>query len=115
MILLDAPCSASGNIAKHPEIKFRLNATELANLTSLQQQLIEHAWQLLKPGGSMIYMTCSMLKVENEWQMKKFFDLHKNAREEGGLAKNVDISDIGRQIMPSQEKSGFYYCKINKL
>jgi len=81
-ILLDAPCSASGVIRRHPDIKWRLQADKLANIICLQQQLLDKAWTLLEPGGRLLYSTCSVLKCENDAQLASFVQTHADARSE---------------------------------
>ena len=65
-ILVDAPCSGTGTLARNPEIKWRLRSTDLARFTSLQHKILEQALPHLKPGGRLVYATCSLEKEENE-------------------------------------------------
>jgi 16S rRNA (cytosine967-C5)-methyltransferase len=68
-ILLDAPCSATGTIRRHPELPHAKDGSEFADLIDLQAQFIDHAWGLLKPGGRMVFCTCSLLPDEGEVQV----------------------------------------------
>ncbi|ATZ65917.1 16S rRNA (cytosine(967)-C(5))-methyltransferase RsmB [Acinetobacter haemolyticus] len=115
-IVLDAPCSATGVIRRHPDIRLLRQSTDIAQTVALQQQILQQMWQQLKVGGTLLYITCSILKTENEQQMVKFFAEHPNAKE---VKITVDwgIEQIhGRQLLPSdQSGDGFYYCSIEKI
>lgn len=78
-ILLDAPCSATGVIRRHPDIKLLRFDHDIDTLCQQQQQLLIELWPLLKPGGQLIYSTCSVLKAENEQQITQFLNNTPNA------------------------------------
>jgi 16S rRNA (cytosine967-C5)-methyltransferase len=65
-ILVDAPCSGTGTLARNPEIKWRLRSTDLARFATLQRALLDRALECLKPGGRLVYSTCSLEREENE-------------------------------------------------
>ncbi|QHH93618.1 16S rRNA (cytosine(967)-C(5))-methyltransferase RsmB [Acinetobacter gyllenbergii] len=115
-IVLDAPCSATGVIRRHPDIRLLRQSTDIAQTVALQQQILQQMWQQLKVGGTLLYITCSILKAENEQQMVAFFAEHADAEE---IKINADwgIEQIhGRQLLPSAYAGdGFYYCRIKKL
>ncbi|MFW2150500.1 16S rRNA (cytosine(967)-C(5))-methyltransferase RsmB [Acinetobacter gyllenbergii] len=115
-IVLDAPCSATGVIRRHPDIRLLRQSTDIAQTVALQQQILQQMWQQLKVGGTLLYITCSILKAENEQQMVAFFAEHADAEE---IKINADwgIEQIhGRQLLPSAHAGdGFYYCRIKKL
>ncbi|MGI3184679.1 RsmB/NOP family class I SAM-dependent RNA methyltransferase [Nioella aestuarii] len=77
-ILLDAPCSATGTIRRHPDLPFVKTSAEVESLTRLQMQMIDHALGLLKPGGKLVYCTCSLLPNEGENQVKAALKRHAN-------------------------------------
>ena len=110
-ILIDAPCSGTGVIRRHPDIKLLRKLKDVSQATEIQNQILENLWSLLKPGGELVYATCSILKVENEHQIKSFLDKYEDA-------KNVDIEipwgegKIGKQKLPEQNFDGFYYCLL---
>lgn len=79
-VLLDAPCTSDGTIAKNPELRWRLREKNIPKVVSLQRELIESAWKLLKHGGRMLYSTCSMLPEENEELIEWFLGRHDDAR-----------------------------------
>ena len=71
-ILLDVPCSATGVIRRHPDIKWLRKASDIDALVILQQQILKETWSLLKPGGTLLYATCSILPQENNEQIEHF-------------------------------------------
>ena len=112
-ILIDAPCSGSGVIRRHPDIKLLRKLKDLSQATSIQTKILENLWSLLKAGGELVYATCSILKDENERQIKTFLNNFKDA-------KHIDIElpwgegEIGKQKLPEKNYDGFYYAKLLK-
>lgn len=115
-ILLDAPCSATGVIRRHPDIKWLRRDTDIAALCDTQRAMLDALWPLLAPGGRMLYATCSVLPQENEDQVRAFLQHRTDAVERPidatwGLAR-----DPGRQILPEPGAGdGFYYAVLEKL
>jgi 16S rRNA (cytosine967-C5)-methyltransferase len=91
-VLLDAPCSATGTIRRHPDIPWQKRLADIAALTGLQSRLLDRAAKLTKPGGLLVYATCSLEPEEGEQQIESF------------LARNVDF--VRAPIEPS-ELEGF--------
>ena len=114
-IVLDAPCSAIGVIRRHPDIRLLRQSTDIAKTVELQKQILENMWQQLKVGGTLLYITCSILKAENEQQMVSFFANHPEAKEVK-IEADWGIEQIhGRQLLPQVgHGDGFYYCRITK-
>ena len=113
-ILLDAPCSATGVIRRHPDIKLLRKPKDIKNLVNLQAQILANLWQMLKPDGVLLYATCSILKAENEEQITHFLESHSDAEEiKIDLDWGIETS-VGKQQLPSHEFDGFYYAKIKK-
>jgi 16S rRNA (cytosine967-C5)-methyltransferase len=111
-ILLDAPCSGTGVIRRHPDIKWLRKADDIEKLTELQQQILKNIWSLLKPGGTLLYATCSVLPEENVQQVQSFIDNNEDV-EHVSITDNE--SDIGWQILPNEHSmDGFYYAKLVK-
>jgi 16S rRNA (cytosine967-C5)-methyltransferase len=75
-VLLDAPCSATGTIRRHPELPFLKDGSELAELTALQAALLDRALGFLKPGGRLVFCTCSLLPDEGEAQLSAALARH---------------------------------------
>lgn len=110
-ILLDAPCSATGVIRRHPDIKWLRRDSDIAELAHLQQQILEAAWKILKPGGTLLYATCSILPDENEQQISRFLEKHADAKIQALHAG----PEYGLQVLPSElGGDGFYYAKLLK-
>ena len=114
-ILLDAPCSATGVIRRHPDIKVRRKPDDLNKLIETQARLLDRLWPLLKPGGKLLYVTCSILPAENENQMQAFVARHPDTTV-AALPLTAGIPRIiGRQILPGEQgMDGFYYACIQK-
>ena len=114
-ILLDAPCSATGVIRRHPDIKLLRRATDIPVLTELQQAILNAIWPLLQRGGILLYATCSVLKQENEHQVQKFLTAHKDAEALPIPAEWGIPCSNGRQILTGESTmDGFYYALILK-
>lgn len=115
-ILLDAPCSASGIIRRHPDIRLLRRAQDIDSLVNIQRDLLHLLWPLLKQGGIMVYSTCSIFKQENELQVLRFLEATADADE---LSLNPvewgQERPAGRQILPgNHEMDGFYYARLIK-
>ncbi len=109
-ILLDAPCSATGVIRRHPDIKWLRRANDIEALAQLQSEILDAMWQQLKPGGTLVYATCSIMPQENTLQIKAFL-----ARTPDAQLVDSDQANPGRQIIPGEEDmDGFYYAVLNK-
>jgi 16S rRNA (cytosine967-C5)-methyltransferase len=114
-ILLDAPCSATGVIRRHPDIKSLRQASDIAALVELQRNILVNAWQLLKPGGYLLYVTCSLLAEENSQQVTGFVAAHGDAEVQAVDADWGRSCGAGRQLLPGENDSdGFYYALLHK-
>lgn len=114
-VMLDAPCSATGVIRRHPDIKLLRRESDIEQLVVLQQQILHSLWPLLKPGGMLLYVTCSVLPQENVQQLKQFCAETNNAEHIPIRAGWGSEQDFGRQILPGQEwMDGFYYACLRK-
>ncbi|MBN8696113.1 MAG: RsmB/NOP family class I SAM-dependent RNA methyltransferase [Bacteroidetes bacterium] len=103
-ILLDVPCSGLGVLRRTPDSKWKLNQDFIASIKHTQQTIISEYSQMLKPGGIMIYATCSILPSENQKQVELF------------LAKHADFKLLSdRKILPSEGYDGFYMAKLTRL
>lgn len=114
-ILLDAPCSATGVIRRHPDIKLLRRPDDLAKLGALQLQLLAQLWQVLAPGGLLVYATCSVLPEENERIVQAFLQQTANAEHLAIEAPWGVARPIGRQLFPQLNgHDGFYYARLYK-
>lgn len=114
-ILLDAPCSATGIIRRHPDIRHLRKTKQLAQLKGLQARLLDALWPLLRPGGKLVYVTCSILQEENQSQIASFCERTSSAcaipiAADWGLA-----TSHGRQILPGEnDMDGFFFSLLSK-
>ena len=114
-VLLDAPCSASGVIRRHPDIKLLRRAADLEHLAQQQERLLERLWPLLASGGMLLYATCSVFRLENEERVAGFLAGHDDAFEVRLTADWGRAMQYGRQILPGENgMDGFYYACLIK-
>lgn len=115
-ILIDAPCSATGVIRRHPDIKLLRRKSDIAKLSNLQCALLINLWPLLKKGGLLLYSTCSILKCENDEVLASFLAKADDACLEPIAAEWGVASDFGRQLLPqSNAHDGFFYALLRKI
>lgn len=114
-ILLDVPCTASGVIRRHPDIKFLRKPEEAVQINSLQDNLLASVWPLLASGGKLVYTTCSVLKRENDDIVSRFLNQFENAALDKIEADWGYETGFGRQILPGQDNlDGFYFTRLVK-
>jgi len=114
-ILLDAPCSATGVIRRHPDIKLLRRANDIAKLADLQRRLLATLWQTLKPGGLLVYATCSVLPQENEDTVAAFLAEQPDAEHQPIAADWGQARPYGRQLLPQDGgHDGFYYALLRR-
>jgi 16S rRNA (cytosine967-C5)-methyltransferase len=120
-ILLDAPCSASGVIRRHPDIKHLRRSVDIAAFAKTQLAMLEGLWPTLKPGGRLLYVTCSVLAAENDAVVTRFLADTENAKE-STLLQNNNIHDLmrdkacGHQVLPGTAGlDGFYFACLEKV
>lgn len=120
-ILVDAPCSATGVIRRHPDIKLLRRPSDIAGFAARQSGMLEALWPLLAPGGRLLYVTCSVVAAENDLVVGRFLDARGDAEEEQALHNN-NIRDLmrpkahGYQVLPgSNGMDGFYYASLRKV
>ncbi len=115
-ILLDAPCSATGVIRRHPDIKLARQADDIAPLATLQGEMLDALWPTLAVGGILLYATCSVLPTENREVIEAFLARTPGARELD-LPRGFGVEQPhGRQLLPQDNgHDGFYYAKLIKI
>ena len=114
-ILLDAPCSASGVVRRHPDIKWRRRQSDTAEFRRTQAQLLDAVWRVLAPGGKLLYATCSVFPEENGAQVQEFLLRRPDAEMLPHPRLPGWDGDIEGQILPSAVSDGFYYALLRKL
>jgi len=103
-------------IRRHPDIKLLRRTEDIAQLVTLQATILDAMWPLLKPGGMLVYATCSVLPQENTLQLQGFLERMPQARERPIEATWGIAAGVGRQILPGEDgMDGFYYACIEKL
>jgi len=113
-ILCDAPCSATGVIRRHPDIRWLRRDSDIAELVNLQKSILNALWDKLKPGGVLLYATCSILPDENELQVQAFLESTSDASLIP-LSAQYNSTSEGRQLLPNEDAmDGFYYAKLQK-
>eukprot|EP00828_Plagiopyla_frontata_P030014 TRINITY_DN3891_c0_g3_i1.p1 TRINITY_DN3891_c0_g3~~TRINITY_DN3891_c0_g3_i1.p1 ORF type:complete len:792 (-),score=144.58 TRINITY_DN3891_c0_g3_i1:2486-4861(-) len=117
-VLIDVPCSGIGIIRKKPEIKWNKTRSELKEMVLVQRKIMDNAWQYLKPGGILIYSTCTLNKEENEENIEYFIEKHRDCEsirpfigKQDNLVYNKNIS---LTIMPNEYMDGFFVAKLQK-
>ncbi|WP_368563204.1 16S rRNA (cytosine(967)-C(5))-methyltransferase RsmB [Pseudoxanthomonas sp. UTMC 1351] len=114
-VLLDAPCSATGIVRRQPDVLLHRRPDDIAALIALQARLLDGAWETLKPGGVLVYATCSLLKAENEAQIAAFLARAPNAQADQLDTNFGRLSGAGRQRLPGEDgMDGFFYARIVK-
>jgi 16S rRNA (cytosine967-C5)-methyltransferase len=105
-ILLDAPCSASGVVRRHPDAKWLRRESDIASFARLQSRILDTLWRMLGRGGKLLYATCSVFPEENAERIAAFLELHRDARL-------IQHSNNG-QLLPEGDHDGFFYALLHK-
>jgi 16S rRNA (cytosine967-C5)-methyltransferase len=114
-ILLDAPCSATGVIRRHPDIKLLRRTADIEQLVQRQAAILNALWPLLATGGMLLYCTCSVLDAENSRQIGDFLKQRKDVLEQPVKAAWGQGCEHGRQILPADNgMDGFYYACLTR-
>jgi 16S rRNA (cytosine967-C5)-methyltransferase len=114
-ILLDVPCSATGVIRRHPDIKWLRRDADIPRLAALQGRILDAVWPLLAPGGTLLYVTCSLLPQENEDQVSAFLGRTGDARSDLIQASWGQVRGPGRQILPEVGgMDGFFFARLKR-
>ncbi len=114
-ILADVPCTASGIVRRHVDIKWLRRETDVASFAAQQAKILPNLWQLLAKGGKLLYVTCSVFNEENQTQVDKFLLQHPDAKQ---LPLAVDsfqhLTQLNGQLIPSTAHDGFFYALLQK-
>lgn len=107
-ILLDAPCTATGILRRQPDIRLLRQPGDVARMTALQSRMLDALWQCLRPGGRLLYTTCSVLPAENSEQIAAFLQRHPDAQLQ-------PVPDGHQQLPEDDGPDGFFYAPLLKL
>jgi 16S rRNA (cytosine967-C5)-methyltransferase len=110
-ILADVPCSASGVVCRHPDIKWLRRESDLAKFATSQQAILNALWKILERGGKLLYVTCSIFAEENTMQIAKFLKHHPDAC-------SLPLSGatmVDGQLLPDDRHDGFFYTLLHKV
>jgi 16S rRNA (cytosine967-C5)-methyltransferase len=116
-ILLDAPCTASGIGRRHPDVRWLRRESDVAQLAAIQAKLLKALWPLVKPGGRLLYCTCSVFKAEGESQIQTFVQHNTDAQilpSPGHLTPSIATSETSLRDNVIGEHDGFYYALLEK-
>jgi 16S rRNA (cytosine967-C5)-methyltransferase len=116
-ILLDAPCSASGIVRRHPDVRWLRRASDIPQLAAIQKNLLKTLWPLLKPGGRMLYVTCSVFRQEGELQVKTFVEHNTDCTLHpclGHLKPQNSLTPAALVDNLAGDHDGFYYALLEK-
>lgn len=115
-ILADVPCTASGIVRRHVDIKWLRRESDIASFTQQQAAILPSLWQMLAKGGKLLYVTCSIFKEENQDQIDKFLSQHADAKQlpllDSQIPENIQHRD--GQLLPSDAHDGFFYAVLQK-
>lgn len=115
-ILVDAPCSATGVMRRHPDIRLLRRSEDIAALAQRQAAILDALWPCLRPGGKLLYVTCSLMPQENHLQIEAFLQRHSQARALPLPDNWGHACSVGRQTLPGEmTMDGFYYALLEKL
>jgi 16S rRNA (cytosine967-C5)-methyltransferase len=114
-ILVDAPCSATGVIRRHPDVKLLRREQDIDQLADKQLAILQGLWPLLKPGGRLLYVTCSVLEEENSRVVQRFLDQCPEAAPASPELSWGEASGSGRQLLPSTRGAdGLFFALLAK-
>jgi 16S rRNA (cytosine967-C5)-methyltransferase len=108
-VLLDAPCSASGIVRRHPDVRWLRRASDIGDLARTQRALLDALWPLVRPGGRLVYATCSIFRAEGAGQISSFLQRHANARAGQAPGHLLPLTD---NSVPAGD--GFFYARLDK-
>jgi 16S rRNA (cytosine967-C5)-methyltransferase len=116
-ILADVPCSASGIVRRHVDIKWLRRESDIASFCAQQAVILANLWQLLAKGGKLLYVTCSIFDEENQQQIDHFLQINKDATQHpllltNDIDKNIQI--VNGQLIPTSQHDGLFYALLQK-
>ena len=110
-VLADLPCTGSGVVRRHPDIKWLRRESDIAALAARASALLDSLWRVLRPGGKLLLATCSVFREENRAQVEDFVGRHADAR----LAPLPGQDGLDVQLLPDERHDGFYYALLERV
>ncbi len=114
-ILADVPCTASGIVRRHPDIKWLRKPVDIKALANRQSLMLDTLWQMLGRGGKLLYATCSVFSEENSRQVEQFIARSPDARQCSLPSVADDLNPVHGQLFPDAAHDGFYYALLEKI
>ena len=114
LILLDAPCSGTGVLKRHPDIRHHRRPSDIGAFSAKQERLLHSLWPLLARGGHFLYATCSILTTENDNIVRQALDKFSDARIKPFELPSARFTSYGQQILPNAQRDGLYYASLQK-
>jgi 16S rRNA (cytosine967-C5)-methyltransferase len=113
-ILADVPCSASGVVRRHPDIKWLRRHADIEQFALVQRRMLDALWQLLARGGKLLYATCSVFHEENHLQVAQFLKRHRDAQHQILPEAEFNQQQPAGQMLPDERHDGFFYALLQK-
>lgn len=114
-VLLDAPCTGTGTLRRHPDVRVLRRAEDVPAMAELQHRLLSALWRVVEPGGTLLYCTCSILAAENDDVIARFIDGHADARPSPFELGTGRPTRYGWQLLPLEpDTDGFYYARMTR-
>ena len=114
-VLADVPCSASGVVRRHPDIKWLRRPDDIPAFAERQQEILGALWQVLATGGKLLYATCSVFAEENNAQIERFLQHHRDAQRLTLPEPHTNARELAGQILPDEWHDGFFYALLQKI
>jgi 16S rRNA (cytosine967-C5)-methyltransferase len=114
LIVLDAPCSGTGVMRRHPDIRHHRRASDIIAYARTQAQMAARLWPLLAPGGQLLYITCSVLPEENDGPLLELHRRHSGIKQDKPTVSGALTTELGNQFLPNEEHDGLYFASLFK-
>jgi 16S rRNA (cytosine967-C5)-methyltransferase len=114
-VLADVPCSGSGVVRRHPDIKWLRRPDDIARFAERQRAILDALWQLVATDGKLLYATCSIFREENQDQIEAFLARHRDAQRVTLPPPYTNAQQVAGQILPDETHDGFFYALLRKI
>ncbi len=114
-VLLDVPCSGSGTLRRHPDLKVTRTKQHIANINKVQRTLLQNLWSVLSPNGKLVYCTCSLFDEENDRVVAQHIENNPDTEVDQIMLPHGKPTPYGWQVLPSEIQDGFYFSRLTKI